>query len=125
MRKTLLILVTTIISILILVLTIRGNVGNPIAYQTELKSQLGSPFEASNSTSRYALTQAIVDRGTYFLTENQARFASPDLVSYKDNYISIFIPGASFIVIPFYMLGDLIGLPQLIAYTFTLVFAIL
>lgn len=125
MKNIFLITLTIFLTTIILALTIRGNVGNPIAYQSDMTSQVGNPFEASNSTSRYTLTQAIADNGTYILSETQAKFASPDVVKYKEKYISIFTPGVSFIAIPFYIIGKSLGLPQLITYFSTLVFALL
>ena len=56
-----------ILTIAFLTVAIRGKAGNPIAYQSDYNTQLGGPFEASNSTSRYALTEAIVKTGTFFL----------------------------------------------------------
>src|SRR3989344_9276696 len=43
-------------------------------------TSLGSPFESSGSTSRYILTEAIVEDNTFLLNEVRAKFAAPDVV---------------------------------------------
>src|SRR5579883_1248423 len=80
---------------------IKGQVGNPIYYQNELNTQVGGPFEVSNSTSRYALTEAIVTKHTFFLTPELARFSAPDVSYYNGKFFSLFTPGVSFFSIPF------------------------
>lgn len=107
---------TIVITIVLLIITIRGKAGNPIYYQTEHDTQMGGPFEASNSTSRYALTEAIVKYKTFLLNPALAKFSSPDVIINRGNYISIFTPGVSFIGIPFYVLGEKFGMPQLFTY---------
>ncbi len=87
--------------------------------------QPGSPFELSNSTARYALVEAIVDNQTFFLNDNQARFASPDLVFYQGKHMSIFTPGISFMAIPFYVLGKMINQTQQVTYALNSIFLIL
>ncbi len=104
------------IALTALALSIKGDKGNPIAYQNDHSTAVGGPYEASNSTSRYALTQAIVENHALSFTNDQAKFASPDLVYYKKRFYSIFTPGVSFIGVPFYIIGKLIGLPQLVTY---------
>ncbi len=102
---------------------IKGNQGKPLAYQIQKDTNVGGPFESSNSTSRYALTEAIVEHHTFFLTKEEARFASPDLVYHNGKFLSIFMPGISFIGTPFYLLGNKFGLPQLFTYFSVTLFA--
>lgn len=104
---------------------VKGDVGTPIAYQYDMQKKAVSPFESSGSTSRYVLTEAIVKNRTFYLDQNQARFAAPDVVYFRNKFISIFTPGISFIAIPFYYVGTLLKFPQLITYLSTLVFALL
>ncbi|KKS98115.1 MAG: hypothetical protein UV73_C0003G0057 [Candidatus Gottesmanbacteria bacterium GW2011_GWA2_43_14] len=108
----------------LLTLTIKGNEGNPLPFQNDHNTKVGGPFEASNTTSRYALTLAIAENGSFFLNEDLAKFASPDVVKYKDMYMSIFAPGVSFIVIPFYLFGKKLGLPQVVTFLSVTFFAL-
>jgi hypothetical protein len=105
-----------VLSIVMLAFFVKGDVGNPIAYQTEKESTVAGPYESSNSRSRYVLTEALVENNKATLTEEQAKFASPDVSRYNDKFFSIFMPGISFIGIPFYMLGKLYDIPQLTTY---------
>lgn len=110
---------------LLLALTIRGNVGDPLFYQKEKDTRVGGPFESTGSTSRYALTEAIVENGSVFLNLDQAHFSSPDLVEKDGKFLSIFAPGVAFIGVPFYLIGKYLGLPQLFTYLSVTLFAIL
>ena len=110
-----------------LVSLIKGNLNsnNQISYQFEdRKTTYGGPFESSGSTSRYALTQAIVEDGTLFFDKDKAKFSSPDVSKHNGRYFTIFTPGVSFIGVPFYVLGRQFGLPQTFAYLSTIVFAL-
>ena len=115
-----------LITIALLAIVIHGQKGNPIYYQSEHNTQIGGPFEASNSTSRYALTEAIIKNGTFLLNPSLAKFSSPDvIINRKGDYISIFTPGISFIGIPFYLLGEIFGMPQLFTYLSVFLISIL
>lgn len=103
----------------------KGVNGAPLYYQTEKSTKFGGPFEASNSTSRYALTESIVENNSLTLNQKLAKFSSPDLVDYKGKFISIFTPGVSFVGVPFYMLGKLFGTPQLFTYFLTTIVAVM
>jgi len=105
---------------------IKGDtIGSHLVYQHDYSRIVGGPFEASNSTSRYALTKAIVDDKTFSLNLDLAKFASPDVVYYDGKFTSIFTPGLSFLGVPLYMLGALFGMPQLFSYITILIFAII
>lgn len=112
---------------LLLLFLIKGEKGNPIHYQflEERDTKVSGPFESSGSTSRYALTEAIVEDHTLFLNEDRARFSAPDMVEYNGRFFSIFTPGISFIGVPFYLIGKSIGLPQLFTYLSTALLALL
>ncbi len=118
-----------LISIFVLVFTIAGLglvvKGKPGQYQYDYNTEVGGPFESSNTTSRYILTESIVNRNTYYLDEKQAFFAAPDVVYHNNKFFSIFTPGVSFLAIPFYKLGAQYGLPQLFSFFTTLVFAVM
>ncbi len=82
------------------------------------ENSIGTPFESTHSSSRYALIKSIVDRRTIFLSEELAAFSSPDLTKIGDKYISIFTPGVSLLGLPAYLLGQQIGYPQLATFAF-------
>lgn len=116
MKQKLLFPIFVLLAGIFLAFSVRGNIGDPIYYQKEHDSRVGGPFESTNSTARYGLIEAIVLNHTFFYTPEQAQFASPDVSVYRGNYFSLFTPGVSFIGIPFYALGQIIGLPQLTTY---------
>lgn len=118
-------LMILIFSVGLLLAFTKGDKGNPIAYQIGKSTNIESPFELSNTTSRYALTEAIAENKTFFLTEKQARFSVPDVVDYKGKFISIFTPGVSFIAVPFYLIGKLFGMPQMFTFFSTALVALI
>ncbi len=111
-------------AVTLLALTFRGQKGNPLHFQKDKDTSVGSPFESSNSTSRYALVEAIAEHKTFWLNDVEARFASPDLVFFKGKYSTLFTPGVSFLGVPFYLLGKSFGLPQLFTYFLTCLLAL-
>jgi hypothetical protein len=114
-----------ILAFLLLCFFVKGASGNPIYYQTEHDKGITGPFEGPNSTSRYALTEAFAENNTVLLTREQAIFSLPDVVYYQDKYFTVFMPGISFIGVPFYLLGKNFGLQQLFAYFSVTIFAFL
>lgn len=111
--------------IALLSMAIKGRTDSLLYYQTKKDTSVGGPFESSGSTSRYALTEAIVENHTFFLNDSQAQFASPDLARYNGKYFSLFTPGVSFLGVPFYVLGKLMGVPQLLSYSINIIAALL
>lgn len=113
---------------------IKGEATNPssnssqvplINFQYNLDTKIGGPFESSGSTSRYALTKSIVEDKSLLFDTDLAKFASPDVVGINGKYTTLFTPGVSFAAVPFYYLGQIFGLPQLVTFLSTSVFAIL
>jgi hypothetical protein len=124
--KTFLISLGSITIILALLsFNVKGDVDNPLHYQTELDTKLSGPYESSGSTSRYALTKSIVDNGSLLFDTELAKFASPDVVGINGKYTTLFTPGVSLAATPFYYVGKLLGLPQLLTYLSTTLFAAL
>lgn len=115
------IIMVIILSAVLLAVVIKGDRGTDgsLAYQKNKDGKLTGPFESSGSSSRYALAEAIAKSGTFFFNDEQARLAAPDLVLHNGKYFSIFTPGVSFAVLPFYLLGNLFGIPQLTTYAAT------
>lgn len=116
MKKILLLILSIFTAAIFLAAATRGNIGNPIYYQTEKDTRVGSPYETTNSTSRFALTEAIATNGTFYLDADQARFAAPDVTELNGKYLSIFTPGVSLLGVPFYIIGQQFSLPQLFSY---------
>lgn len=110
------VVVILLVVLFLLTLILRGNSNNLAYYNSNLDTSIGSPFESSNSSSRYALVLSIVKNHSLFFDESLARFAAPDLVYYKEKFFSIFLPGTSFLAVPFYIVGDKLGLPQIFTY---------
>lgn len=124
-KKVFITLLVIIFSLTALTFSIRGKEGNPVFYQNELDTRVGGPFEASNSSGRYALTKSIIDDKSLFLSEDLARFSSPDVVEFDGKFISIFTPGLSFIGVPFYKIGEIFGIPQLSTYYVNIIFSVI
>ena len=125
MKKYISIVLLTIFSVIILALTFKGVAGNPIEYQYSIDPQIGTPFESTNTTARYTLLKSIVEDKSLILSEDLARLSAPDVVRYNGKFISIFTPGISFLAVPFYLIGDVYGIPQVTTFTMTLIFAVL
>ncbi len=115
---------TIVLTLVLLIPLIKGDKGNPLRYQSEKDTSVGGPFESTNSNSRFALTEAIVENNSFSFSEEEARFGAPDIVRYNGKYFSIFTPGVSFISVPFYLVGMYFSVPQLITYFSTLVLAL-
>lgn len=97
---------------------------NQLRFQEEYPRYIESPYESSNTTSRYALVRSIIDNHTIFLNDELAQFASPDLSYSQNKYLSIFMPGISLLAAPLYYLGKIVKLPQLISFLLNPIFAI-
>lgn len=123
--KKLFIIILSIIVVLITALFVKGKPGisNLLYYQKEHSTAVGGPFESSNSTSRYALTEALAVDHSFFLNRSLASFASPDVAEYNGKFFTLFTPGVSLITVPFFLLGNQFGLPQLFTYFATNLFA--
>ncbi len=115
-----------IFCVFVLFLTIRGIPGNPTAKMLNLRHwRDDGPLELSPERGRYALTYSIIeDRSLQFSTD-LARFVIPDVGYINNNYTSIFAPAVSFIVMPGYVLGRLLGSAQIGAFAIIAIFALL
>lgn len=128
MKNKIIILITILVaSFILLALSIKGKPGNPVYYQsiTSRDTFLGGPFENSGSTSRYALVEAIAENNRFTFTPQQAAFASPDISAYKGQAFSLFTPGVSFAGVPFFLLGKIFGIPQIMTYMLNIIFAVI
>ncbi|MBI2008650.1 hypothetical protein HYS82_03285 [Candidatus Amesbacteria bacterium] len=123
MKKILPYPIVLLFSLLLLLPVVKGK---PRFYQdaTHRDARISSPFELTNTTSRYLLTEAIVKNHTLFFSTTEAKFSAPDVVDYKGRFFSIFAPGVSFIGIPFYYIGSLLKIPQLLTFFSMSLFAL-
>ncbi len=108
----------------ILVLIIRGISGNPSEEDlNKMEWKEEGPFELSNERGRFALLYSWIENHSLYFSKNLALFASPDL-AYKDGkYVSLFNPGVSFMAIPGYMLGKILGISQIFTFLIISLFA--
>ncbi len=116
----------TVFCALILALSVRGRVGNPMPTQmNDLSWKDNGPFELSPERGRYALTYSLIEDHAFSFSLPIARFATPDL-GYKDGkYVSLFAPGVSYAVIPGFLIGKYFGSEQVGSYVVIALFALL
>lgn len=106
----------------ILLLTYKGDASS--LDNASRNTGIGTPFEATNTSSRFALTEAIVENQSFELTEAQARFSAPDLIYVNGKFFSIFTPGISFLAIPWYMLGKYWTTPEFTTFGLNILLAL-
>jgi hypothetical protein len=112
--------------ITVLALSLRGIAGNPTP--TDLNRLIwkdNGPLELSPERGRYALMYALAEEKSFSFSPDLARFAAPDVAYTDGRYVSLFAPAVSFIVIPGYLLGKLVGLAQVGTYAVIALFALL
>ncbi len=108
----------------ILGFSLRGIAGNPtsaVINQPEWKEN--GPFELSPERGRFALALSMIENNSFFYSLPIARFATPDLGFKNGNYVSLFAPGVSFLIIPGFWLGNMLGAGQVGAYAVIALFA--
>lgn len=108
-----------------LMLTLKGLTGNPTV--NELVSpqwQVSGPFDTSSDKGRYSLLYSVVENKQSSFSLPLARFAAPDLaINPSGEYVSLFMPGVSFIGIPGYLIGKYFGFSQVGTFATNTVFA--
>lgn len=110
----------------ILLFSLRGLPGTPNA--TELNNKVwkdAGPLELSPERGRFALTYSLIEDKSFQFSLPVARFATPDLGYWNGNYVSLFAPGLSMLIIPGYVLGKSIGLSQVGSFAIISLFAVL
>lgn len=117
----------TLIIVVMLTFGIRGLSGIPTA--TELLTDTwitDGPLELSPERGRLALLYSIVEDHSLKFSLSVARLALPDLaITATGEYVSLFAPAVSFIAIPGYIIGKLLGASQVGAYAVVTLFALL
>ena len=112
-------------SALILLLAIRGISGNPTSgVINDLKWTEDGPFELSPDRGRFALMLSMVENHSFHFSLPIAKFATPDLGFKNGNFVSLFAPAVSFIIVPGYIIGSLFGLGQVGAFIIIALFAL-
>lgn len=112
--------------ITVLTFSIRGIAGNPTP--TDLNRLIwkdNGPLELSPERGRYALMYALAEEKSFSFSHDLARFAAPDVAFMDGKYVSLFAPAVSFIVIPGYLLGKMVGLAQVGSYAVITLFALI
>jgi len=118
------IILIALISVLMYMVSFRGNPGNPTPYQIEFElNRSGQPFESSQERSRWALILSLYNERTFSI-DKYASIGTPDIGYIKGHYYSFFPPGLSIIALPFYGLGLALGNSQLVVFTMPILFAV-
>lgn len=116
----------SLIVIGILAVSVRGILGNPTISNLHDKYWADDgPLELSPDRGRFALLYSMVEEKAVHFSVDVARFATPDVGYHKGQYVSLFAPGLSFLIIPGYLLGKILGASQVGAYAVISVFAVL
>jgi len=116
LRKIIVVL-PIILCAFILVLSVRGKYGNPsIGELSTPEWQTHGPLELSPDRGRYALLYSVIEDKSIYFSVDIARFAKPDLGYKNGNYVSLFAPGVTLLLVPGYILGKYIGISQVGAF---------
>src|SRR3989344_175497 len=125
-KKVILPISTVLFCAFILLLSLRGQAGNPDS--GKLNSDIwkdNGPLELSPERGRFALTYSLVEDKSFFFNDRIAHFATPDLGFFNGKYVSLFAPGLSFLIVPGYILGKYLGATQLGSFAVISVFALI
>jgi hypothetical protein len=112
---------------IILIFSLRGIAGNPTEVQLDsTKWKDNGPFELSPERGRFALTYSLVEYNSLQFSDQIGKFATPDVgINKSGKYVSLFAPLLSFIVIPGYLIGSILGISQVGTFTVISLFALL
>ena len=125
MKNILLTLLFFIFCAVFLALSIRGIVGNPTRDRiNDAVWKDEGPFELSPERGRFALTFSIIENSSVYFPVPIARFATPDLGFKDGNYVSLFAPGISFVIIPGYLIGKIFSIAQVGTFAVISLFAL-
>lgn len=116
---------TILLAVVLYAFTIRGNFGNPTPTQIEYELyNSGQPFETSQERSRWALLLSVVNYKTVNI-DNFASMGTPDVGRINGHYYSFFPPGATFFVLPAFLLGSALNMSQIFTFSTITLFALL
>ncbi|OGG41659.1 hypothetical protein A2837_00260 [Candidatus Kaiserbacteria bacterium RIFCSPHIGHO2_01_FULL_46_22] len=106
-----------IIALIVLALALRGLPGNPTPQEITTPTWTeNGPLELSPERGRFALLMSLADNHSFHFSVPIARMATPDLGYSNGNYVSLFAPGVSFLLVPGYELGKYFGFSQVGAF---------
>lgn len=109
----------------VLLLALRGNLGNPNSDQINQDYwKDNGPLELSPERGRYALTYSVLEDRSVHFSLPIARFTTPDLGYIDGKFASLFAPGVSYLIIPGYLIGQSFGFSQVGAFAVILLFAL-
>lgn len=111
---------------IILFLGLRGLPGNPSIemLNSDHWSEEG-PLELSPERGRFALLYSVAEEKSLHFSLPVAQLATPDLAySAAGEYVSMFAPGVSFLVLPGYLVGKMFGAAQAGAFAVIALFAL-
>lgn len=115
-----------LLAAVILALSIRGNYGNPTSEViNDTHWTIDGPLELSPDRGRFALALSLIEDNSFFFSIPIARFATPDLGYHNGNYVSLFAPGISFLIIPGYFVGEVFNAAQVGSFAVISLFALL
>ena len=118
--------VLTAVVFIVLVLSIKGAVGNPNKETINSDYWIADgPFESSNERGRFALTYSVVEDKSVNFALPIAQFSTPDLAYMNGRFVSLFAPGVSYISIPGYLVGRAFNASQVGAFATISIFALL
>ncbi len=125
-KKYLSSIIIFVLCILVMVLTMKGHLGNPDEnILIEKYWSENGPFELSPDRGRFALLYSMVENKSLHFSIPIARFVAPDVAYFNNSYVSLFAPTLSFILIPGYVIGKILGASQIGTFAVISIFAIL
>jgi hypothetical protein len=104
----------------------KGYLENPTSDELVTpKWSTNGPLQLSPDRGRFALLYSIAEDKSFIFSLPIARLATPDLGYINGNYVSLFAPGVSFVLIPGYLIGKILGASQIGAFVTISIFAVL
>ncbi|MDO8551720.1 MAG: hypothetical protein Q7S03_03535 [bacterium] len=126
MKKFILPALFIILFSVVMVLSVRGRAGNPTDQELNSPDWVeNGPFELSPERARFALLYSIIENKSLVFDSALAQFASPDVAIYNNQFVSLFAPGVSLMVIPGYLVGKVFGVSQVGTFAVVSIFALL
>ncbi len=113
-------------TMLVFLLALRGLPGNPSSEALgKAYWSYDGPLELSPERGRFALLYSIVEDRSLIFSASVARLALPDLaMNSAGQYVSLFAPAVSYLVVPGYIIGKFFGVAQVGAYAVIVLFAL-
>lgn len=125
MKQKIFQIIISILLVIVLALSLRGNLGNPNALELQgSKWRGGGVFEVSPERGRFGLLYSLIEDKSFYFSVDVARFIVPDLGYKNGHYVSLFAPAVSFITAPGYIIGRLFGASQVGTFAIISLFAL-